>query len=612
MEDEEIEKAVLTYLKKKGFKQTELAFQEEQQHTKNSSSISTANSQSDPDFARHIFSFVSESESVPAQYQDGYSKLRSWTYSSLDLYKEMEFAHSLRQSKVNIKICQYSYDLLLQYLHKTQSIKMLGVINEHINFQVSPGQPSSISDDAEAVTLVGSGQDAANLINQKEIHWGLLEDSLEEQLDKGLLSDSEKAEGEPKEGELEENKKRSMEGGKQGASLKKLKKDKVAGTAAKVTRAEGNTVSVAQRVKPELTLPAIPTEVEHSMLEDLRNRVQLSNLALPSVSFYTFINTHNGLNCSSISHDGSLVVGGFSDSSLKVWDMAKLGQTSSSILQAENDLAPSEHMFGSTAGKRSYTLYQGHSGPVYSATFSPFGDFLLSSSSDSTIRLWSTKLNANLVCYKGHNYPVWDVQFSPLGHYFASASHDRTARIWSMDRIAPLRIMAGHLSDVDCVQWHMNCNYIATGSSDKTVRLWDLQSGECVRIFIGHRSMILSLAMSPDGRYMASGDEDGTIMMWDLSNGRCVTPLTGHTSCVWSLAFSCEGSLLASGSADSTVKLWDVTTSTRVSKSEETKSGNTNRLRSLKTLPTKSTPVYALRFSRRNLLFAAGALSTNA
>ncbi|XP_066334754.1 aminopeptidase M1-B-like isoform X3 [Miscanthus floridulus] len=32
------------------------------------------------------------------------------------------------------------------------------------------------------------------------------------------------------------------------------------------------------------------------------------------------------LNCSSISHDGSLVVGGFSDSSVKVWDMSKIGQ----------------------------------------------------------------------------------------------------------------------------------------------------------------------------------------------------------------------------------------------------------------------------------------------
>lgn len=667
MDEEEIEKAVIAYLKKKGFKQTELAFQEEQQHQH------PKNNTTDTDIANQIISF-SESESVPAQYHDGYSKLRSWTYSSLDLYKhellrilypvfvhcfmdlvakghiqearaffnsfredhemmhlrdlqklegvlspshleEMEFAHSLRQSKVNIKICQYSYDLLLQYLHKTQSITMLGIINEHINFQVSPGQPISISDDAEVVTLVGSGQDAANLINQKEIHWGLLEDSLEERLDKagGLLSDSEKTEGETKEGESEENKKRSVEGGKQGTSLKKLKKDKVVGTTGKAARTEGNTVSVAPHVKPELALPVIPTEVEHSILEDLRNRVQLSNVALPSVSFYTFINTHNGLNCSSISHDGSLVAGGFTDSSLKVWDMALLGQqTDSSILQDDTDLARAENILGSNVGKRSYTLYRGHSGPIYSATFSPFGDFLLSSSSDSTIRLWSTKLNANLVCYKGHNYPVWDVQFSPLGHYFASSSHDRTARIWSMDRIQPLRIMAGHLSDVDCVQWHANCNYIATGSSDKTVRLWDVQSGECVRIFIGHRSMVLSLAMSPDGRYMASGDEDGTIMMWDLSSGRCVTPLVGHTSCVWTLNFSCEGSLLASGSADCTVKLWDVTSSTRVPKTEENKSGTTtNRLRSLKTLPTKSTPVYALRFSRRNLLFAAGALSTN-
>lgn len=181
-----------------------------------------------------------------------------------------------------------------------------------------------------------------------------------------------------------------------------------------------------------------------------------------------------------------------------------------------------------------------------------------------------------------------------------------------MDRIQPLRIMAGHLSDVDCVRWHANCNYIATGSSDKTVRLWDVQSGDCVRIFIGHRSMILSLAMSPDGRYMASGDEDGTVMMWDLSSGRCITPLTGHSSCVWSLAFSGEGSLLASGSADCTVKLWDVTTSTRAPLKEENKSGGNNRLRLLKTLPTKATPIYALHFSRRNLLFAAGAFSKSA
>jgi hypothetical protein len=37
-----------------------------------------------------------------------------------------------------------------------------------------------------------------------------------------------------------------------------------------------------------------PIEVEKSILEDLRNRAQLNSMALPSVSFYTFLNTHNG------------------------------------------------------------------------------------------------------------------------------------------------------------------------------------------------------------------------------------------------------------------------------------------------------------------------------
>ncbi|TQD74612.1 hypothetical protein C1H46_039864 [Malus baccata] len=518
VDEESVRKFVAAYLKKKGFKQTENAFQDElNKNTNSSSSPISFNSKLGSDVAKHILSF-SQYEEGPAQYQDAYAKLRSWTYSSLDLYRhellrvlypvfihcfmdlvakghiqeartffnsfrenhkmmhqrdlqklegvlspspleEMEFAHSLRQSKVNIKKCQYSYELLLQFLHKSQSATVLGIINEHINFQVSPGQPSSISDDAEALTLTGSSLDSANQINQKEIHWGgkLLKDSLEERLDKAGALDSERAEGESKEGDGDENKKKLSEGAKQGASNKKLKKDKAAG-AAKSARPEATPITAVPRVKPELTLPVTyksfvdsfsSTEVEHSILEDLRNRVQLSSAALPSVSFYTFINMHNGLNCSSISHDGSMVAGGFSDSSLKNY-------ACEAALQVENGTTTSSEQVLSNGGKKPYTLFQGHSGPVYSATFNPLGDFILSSSADSTVRLWSTKLNANLVCYKGHNYPVWDVQFSPVGPYFASASHDRTARIWSMDRTQPLRIMAGHLSDVDCVQWHVN------------------------------------------------------------------------------------------------------------------------------------------------------------
>uniref|UniRef100_A0A0D3GNI3 TFIID subunit TAF5 NTD2 domain-containing protein n=1 Tax=Oryza barthii TaxID=65489 RepID=A0A0D3GNI3_9ORYZ len=495
MEDEEMEKKVHQYLQRKGFRLAGLALLEDRTRLSATTTTTTTASSSSHSLSDAA---LSRSENDPARYYDGYSKLRTWAYSYLDHYKHellrilyplffhcfmdlvaeghtqeaCSFFHTFREDHEHSRDLkklesilsplhlEYSYELLLQYLHKTQALVVLGIINERIDFQVSPGQSPLIIDDSDAVVLIGTSKDLTKQINQKEVHWGILEDSLEEP-------------------------------------------------------------------------------------------------------------------CS----------------------------------QGENGPSQIERVSTSDEARKSCTLFQGHSGPVYSAMFSPIGDFLLSSSADSTIRLWNTKLNANLVCYKGHNYPVWDVQFSPVGHYFASASHDRTARIWSMDKIQPLRIMAGHLSDVDCVQWHVNCNYIATGSSDKTVRLWDVQTGECIRMFIGHRSMVLSLAMSPDGRYMASGDEDGTIMMWDISSGRCVSPLVGHNSCVWSLAYSCEGALLASGSADCTVKLWDVASSTKTLKMDDTKGGSANRLRMLKALPTKSTPVYTLQFSRRNLLFAAGAPS---
>eukprot|EP01018_Ginkgo_biloba_P022056 Gb_03028 [translate_table: standard] len=99
-----------------------------------------------------------------------------------------------------------------------------------------------------------------------------------------------------------------------------------------LTTIAGASLCVARSPSILMLLVNRSTEVERSVLEDLRNRAHLGSSALPSVSFYTFINTHNSLNCASISQDGALIVGGFSDSSLKacicvdVWNMAKMGE----------------------------------------------------------------------------------------------------------------------------------------------------------------------------------------------------------------------------------------------------------------------------------------------
>lgn len=647
-----MEQAVLAYLKSKGYRQAELAFHDEQQRLRSSSALDTA---VDPSIANPIL-FYAKSENDPNRYKESYNKLRSWVYQSLDSYKnelmrilypvfahcyidlvgkgftqeareflqkfredheaahvrdiqklegvlspqhlqESELVLTLRKNKRDVKMCQYSFELLLQYLHGTDSMLMLGIVNEHLNIHVLPGPPSALPKEDEILA-----QGTLDYMNQKEIRWGALEDSLEEKFEKETAAATllEKDLAGKKEGEGEDGKTKAAG----GAGNKKAKKDKSSAAGPGVT-AKSTGPGSAPRVKAELPMPTMSEEVEKQVLEDFRKRARLGSNSLPSVSFYSFINTHNSLNCAAISGDGALVAGGFSDSSVKVWDMAKYGKQNTQDKPSSNGFTETREsaMEGS---KSSYSLLQGHAGPVYAASFSPESDFLLTSSADCTVRLWSMKLKTNLMGYKGHNFPVWDVQYSPVGHYFATASHDRTARVWCMERMQPLRILVGHMSDVDCLQWHVNCNYIATGGTDNTVRLWDVQTGECLRVFNGHCGTVLSLAMSSDGRYMASGDDRGAIFMWDLGSGQCVAPLMGHTSCVWTLAFSGEGSLLASGSADNTVRLWDVNASSKGSRSEEKA---TRHLRLLKTLPTKATPVYALKFSRTNLLLAAGAFS---
>lgn len=58
--------------------------------------------------------------------------------------------------------------------------------------------------------------------------------------------------------------------------------------------------------------------------------------------------------------------------------------SSSAMSQDENDTSQNGQMLGQSGRKRQYTLFQGHSGPVYAASFSPVEDFILSSSADST------------------------------------------------------------------------------------------------------------------------------------------------------------------------------------------------------------------------------------
>ncbi|KAJ2740286.1 Transcription initiation factor TFIID subunit 5 [Coemansia sp. BCRC 34301] len=521
-------------------------------------------------------------------------------------------ARMYRSNKYAVRMTRVGLELLLAFLQENHCSLLLRAVNQHVNIRTVEG--SAIAGEAEAdVGITGHTQNQLDHFNSQDIALG------PPPLDAFVRAETE----------------RTLQ-----AEAGRLHKD----AAAQEAEALVGTLSQVENERRNHVTDALPMPPPHSAevaqqiadLKALRKRVALGPAALPSVCMYTLHNTANALTCTAVSPDLSLLAGGFSESYVKIWSLKNEPLRSEAL-----------HGFTSSIDDAPCRKLVGHSGAVFGLDVSFDAKYLVSCAEDATARLWSLDTYTNVVCYKGHNHPVWDVAFAPQGFYFATASHDRTARLWSCDHIYALRIFAGHLADVNCVRFHPNAKYVVTGSADKSVRLWDVQRGSCVRVFTGHTASVDTVAVSPDGRIMASAGEDQTVNVWDLGSGRRMLELTGHTGPVYSLAFSQEGTLLLSGSADETVRAWDVKRSNDASdhpiivqrqaataatdamdvdtaepsaeaaatadpkKRDAAGIWKSNRTPEsdalLKTWRTKSTPVYSIMTTKRNLAVAIGA-----
>lgn len=195
----------------------------------------------------------------------------------------------------------------------------------------------------------------------------------------------------------------------------------------------------------------------------------------------------------------------------------------------------------------------GHSGPVYCIVFLKNG-LMISSSEDSTIRLWCLKTLGNICIYHGHNYPVWVLEPSPLGGMFASGSMDGTSKIWSYDSITPIRILSGHDKDVEFIKFHPNERYVATGSCDKTVRMWSIVDGRMVRVMVGHKDRIVGISFLPDGQFLATASADGCIKIWVIKENLIKSEIIVPP--IRSIAFNFEQNFVSCCGVDNALRLW--------------------------------------------------------
>ncbi|KAF8712129.1 hypothetical protein AX14_013128 [Amanita brunnescens Koide BX004] len=198
------------------------------------------------------------------------------------------------------------------------------------------------------------------------------------------------------------------------------------------------------------------------------------------------------VNSVAFSLDGSKIVSGSSDKTIRVWD-------------ASTGLPPI------------------HGGDwISSVAFSPDGSKIISGSGDRTIRVWDASTgNEMFPPLRGHDDWIRAVAFSPDGSKIISGSEDNTIRVWDastgIEMLPPLR---GHDYGILSIAFWPDGSKIISGSRDTTIRVWDASTGvEILPPLRCHNNGIDSVEFSPDGSKIISEFYDGMIRVWDASTG---------------------------------------------------------------------------------------------
>jgi WD40 repeat protein len=125
---------------------------------------------------------------------------------------------------------------------------------------------------------------------------------------------------------------------------------------------------------------------------------------------------------------------------------------------------------------------------------------------------------------------VWSVAFSADGQWLISSSYDETIKLWSVVTGKCLKTFTGNQGGVLTIQFSPDNRLIISGGIDGNLNIWDVQSGQLLRTLTGHQGLIhaievknLQLPGMDESRLLAfSGSLDETIKVWDLDAAQCL------------------------------------------------------------------------------------------
>jgi len=202
-------------------------------------------------------------------------------------------------------------------------------------------------------------------------------------------------------------------------------------------------------------------------------------------------------------------------------------------------------------------VFDKHRHIVTSVRFSPNDSLVITSSVDSTIKIWKRE-SGEIVREIKQSSGIAYLDLSNDGNHVVTGSYDSRVRVWRINDGALVKEFRGHDGTVWAVAFNNDGKKIVSGGNDAIVNVWDVETGKLLHQLQGHKRIVWAVKFSPDGSKIGSSSFDFTIKLWNVADGKLLWDNKEHTETVVDIAFSHDGKLLASTSDDKTIKIWNV------------------------------------------------------
>jgi WD40 repeat protein len=222
------------------------------------------------------------------------------------------------------------------------------------------------------------------------------------------------------------------------------------------------------------------------------------------------------------------------------------------------------------------TLNLNHQGEqLNTAFFSPDGNYILTSSNSTRLKIWNSNSGELVKEFYGHTDQVIYAVFSPNGEYAVSCGRDGRVIVWYTNPTNPMfgdiyRQYSNHNNWVNSVDFDATSQKVISAGQDGSYKIFNIITNTIEFERTTGDGNVRFAKFSPDNKFYAAGGRNGICRVYDINSHNLLNQLNtnndgGSNQTLTHIDISPDGKLIATTNRlNKEIAIWDIASETKI------------------------------------------------